>query len=330
MAVKKWLGILGTILLFAGINLFLYLKITCRLANNFSGSDQLKMIDVGSFLPFEEASDLARCGSTLHFQKEDDLPVLDGAAALVPVYASVIENCYPEGCVTYEGGSFSDDNYYGENFAPDSVMQYQNTVRGFEALVDGSVDLFFTARPSQAQMEYAQQKGVDLEIVPIGTEAFVFIVNASNPVDGLSKAQIRSIYRGEITDWRTVGGVPGKIDTLTRVEGSGSQTMMEYFMENDMLHTRSPLAIFGRSIGYSFRYYVSGLVADDRVKMLAVDGVYPDTENIRNGNYPICTNFYVVYRKDDPNENVGRLVEWLRSEEGRTMIEACGYVGLAE
>ena len=71
-------------------------------------------------------------------------------------------------------------------------------------------------------------------------------------------------------------------------------------------------------------------MADDRVKMLAVDGVYPDTENIRNGVYPICTNSYVVYRKGDPDENVGRLVEWLLSEEGQTMIEACGYAGLAE
>ena len=42
--------------------------------------------------------------SSLKFEKGDELPVLDGAAALVPVYASVIDNCYPEGSVTYEGG----------------------------------------------------------------------------------------------------------------------------------------------------------------------------------------------------------------------------------
>lgn len=325
---KKMIAIAGTILLFVAVNAFLYITITRRLANNFSGTNQLKMVDVAKFLPFEDASELARTGSSLKFQKGDDLPVLDGAAALVPVYASVIENCYPEGSVTYEGGAFSDDNYYGENFAADSVMQYQNTIRGFDALVDGSVDLFFTAHPSKEQMQSAEDKGVELEIVPIGLEAFVFFVNKDNPVDGLTTEQIRSIYRGEITNWKDVGGASRMIDPLTRVEGSGSQTMMDKFMDGNMLSTRHPLSIFGGGIGYSFRYYLSGMVADDDVKMLAVDGIYPNAENIRNGSYPISTSFYVVYRKDNQNENIGKLVEWLLSDEGQTMIEACGYVGL--
>ena len=286
------------------------------------------MVDVAKFLPFVDSSELARTGSSLKFQNGDDLPVLDGAAALVPVYASVIDNCYPEGSVTYEGGVFSDDNYYGENFAADSVMQYQNTIRGFDALVGRSVDLFFTAHPSKEQIQFAEDKGVELEIVPIGLEAFVFFVNKNNPVDGLTTEQIRSIYRGEITNLKDVGGASRMINPLTRVEGSGSQTMMEKFMDGNMLTSRQPLSIFGGAIGYSFRYYLSGMVADENVKMLAVDGIYPNAENIRNGSYPISTNFYVVYRKDNQNENVGKLVEWLLSNEGQTMIEACGYVGI--
>ena len=325
---KKVFVILAAVLFFAAVNLFLYVTITRRLANNFSGAGQLKMVDVGRFLPFEEDSDLARTGSSLKFTAEDELPVLDGAAALVPVYASVIENCYPDGTVTYEGGSFSDDNYYGENFASDSVMQYQNTIRGFDALADGKVDMFFTAHPSEEQLKSAEEKGADLEILPIGREAFVFFVNKDNPVDGLTTQQIRSIYRGEITDWKEVGGASKKINPLTRVKGSGSQTMMEIFMEGDMLASRDPLAIFGGSVGYSFRYYLSGMVADGNVKMLAVDGVYPDADNIRNGSYPISTDFYVVYRSDNENGNVKRLAEWLLSDEGQTMIEACGYVGI--
>ena len=120
------------------------------------------------------------------------------------------------------------------------------------------------------------------------------------------------------------------INPLTRVKGSGSQTMMDKFMEDNMLTSRHPLSIFGAGIGYSFRYYLSGMVADDNVKMLAIDGIYPDAGNVRNGSYPISTKFYVVYRKDNQNENVGKLVEWLLSEEGQTMIEACGYVGLPD
>ena len=325
---KRVLTLVLIVALFAGINIVLYTTMTRRLRQNFSGANQLRMVDVGRFLPHEEDSDLARIDSSLHFEEGDDLPVLDGAAALVPVYASVIENCYPEGCVTFEGGVFDDDNKYGENFAPGSAMQYQNTIRGFNAVVDGSTDLFFTAHPNAEQMQYAEEQGVELEIVPIGMEAFVFFVNADNPVDDLTTDQIRAIYRNEITNWNEVGGPNRMINPVTRISGSGSQSMMDRFMEDNMLTRRNPLSIFGGSIGYSFRYYLTGLVGNDGVKMLSVNGVVPDAENIRNGTYPLTANFYVVYRSDNDNPNVTRLVDWLLSEEGQSMIEQTGYVGL--
>ena len=325
---KRVIALVMTVLFFVAVNAGLYIFVTRRLQNNFSGAGQLKMIDVGKYLPFEENSELARVDSSLHFTADDDLPVLDGAAALVPVYASVIDNCYPEGCVKYEGGVFSDDNYYGENFASDSAMRYQNTVRGFDALVDGSVDLFFTAHPSADQMASADEKGVELEIVPVGYEAFVFFVNKGNPVDGLTVDQIRSIYRGQITDWSEVGGPKRMINPLTRIKGSGSQTMMDKFMEDNMIDHRNPLSLFGGAIGYSFRFYLSGMVANDNVKMLSVNGVYPSADNVRNGSYPLTANFYVVYRKDNANPNIERVVEWLLSGEGQEMIEGCGYIGL--
>ena len=322
------IAILSVVLVTVTVNGFIFMTVTRRLGNNFSGASQRKMIDVSQYLPFEEESELAKVDSSLKFSDNDDLPVLDGAAALVPVYASVIDNCYPEGSVTYEGGSFSDDNFYGENFAEDSVMQYQNTIRGFDAMVDGSVDLFFTAHPSKEQLESAAEKGVELEIVPVGLEAFVFFVNANNPVDSLTADQIRAIYSGEITNWKEVGGPSKLINPLVRIKGSGSQTMMEKFMGKDIVLTHDPLKILGGSIGYSFRYYLSGMVSDDGVKMLAVDGVYPDAENIRNDAYPLTANFYVVYRKDNDNEKIKELVEWLLSEEGQKLIEDCGYVAL--
>ncbi len=319
-------ALLLVVAVFAAFNLSVYQLLTRRLSNNFSSATRAQMIDVGRYLPHEDSSDLPEIASSLKLSGQ--LPVLDGAAALVPVYAAVIHNLYPEGCVTYEGGTFSADNYYGENFAADSVMQYQNTVRGYRAIVDGTTDILFCAGPSKEQKHYAEENGVELVYVPIGLEGFVFFVNEQNPVDSLTAEQIRKIYAGEYTNWAEVGGARRIINPVTRLEGSGSQTTFEAFIGDYTIGRKSLLAITGASIGFSFRYYMDGIVGNDGVKMLSLEGVYPSAENIRNGSYPLVAQFYAIYRKDNTNANVPRLVEWLLSEEGQTLIEETGYVSI--
>lgn len=325
MKLKKQLAIIALIVvLFAAFNLSMYQLLTRRLSNNFSDTSQAKMIDVKNYLPHEEESMLPKIESTLKLTEK--LPVLDGAAALVPVYAAIIDNVYPEGCVTYEGGTFSDDNYYGENFSENSAMQYKNTVRGYQAIVDGDTDILFCAGPSEEQKQYAKEKGVELVYVPIGLEGFVFFVNENNPVNNLTAEQIRKIYACEYKNWSEVGGANRIINPVTRLEGSGSQTTFEAFMGDYEIGMKSPLALTGASIGFSFRYYMDGIVENDAVKMLSLNGVYPSAENIQNRTYPIVAQFYAIYRADNQNENIPILIDWILSEEGQDLIEQCGYV----
>ncbi len=322
--IKQITAIILVVALFAAFNLSMYQLLTRRLSNNFSGATQAQMIDVKSYLPHDEGSKLPKIESSLKLT--DNLPVLDGAAALVPVYAAVIDTVYPKGCVKFEGGEFSDDNYYGENFAEDSAMQYKNTVRGYQAIVDGTTDILFCAGPSEEQKIYAEDKGVELVYVPIGLEGFVFFVNENNPIDNLTTEQIRKIYAGEYTNWKQVGGANRIINPVTRLKGSGSQTAFESFMGDYEMGIKSPFVITGASIGFSFRYYMDGIVENDAVKMLSLNGVYPSAENIQNRTYPIVAQFYAIYRADNDNANIPVLIDWLLSEEGQTLIEKSGYV----
>ena len=321
---KQVLAIALVVMIFVLFNASMYMILTKRLSNNFSDTSQAKMIDVEKYLPHNPESDLARIDSSLKLT--DNLPVLDGAAALVPVYASFVDAVYPEGSVTYEGGSFSDDNFYGENFAEDSKMQYKNTVRGYQAIVDGDTDILFCASPSAEQKKYAEDKKVELVYVPIGLEAFVFFVNENNPVDNLTTEQVRGIYAGEYTNWSQVGGVNRTINPVTRLEGSGSQSAMDAFMGETKIAPKSPFAMLGASIGFSFRYYMDGIVDNQGVKMLSLNGVYPSAENIRNGDYPIIAQFYAIYRADNTNKNIPVMIDWILSDEGQTLIEESGYV----
>jgi phosphate transport system substrate-binding protein len=101
---------------------------------------------------------------------------------------------------------------------------------------------------------------------------------------------------------------------------------MEKFMGGREIGKKSVFAVAGASIGFSFRYYMDGIVDNQNVKMISMNGVYPSAENIRNGSYPVIAQFYAIYRKDNANENIQILIDWILSEEGQTLIEKSGYV----
>jgi phosphate transport system substrate-binding protein len=83
------------------------------------------------------------------------------------------------------------------------------------------------------------------------------------------------------------------------------------------------------AIGYSYFYYVTDMWKNDKVKLMAVDGVYPDKKTISDGTYPIGTAYYAVMRSDEPKEsNARKLLAWIQSEQGQQIAEEAGYVKL--
>ena len=211
----------------------------------------------------------------------------------------------------------------------------------YKNLVDGNVDVIFAAEPSQADLDYAESKGIELDVRPVTSSAFVFIVNVENPVDELTLNEIVKIYKGEITNWKEVGGNDEEIIPYQRPNGSGSQTaMISLVMKDSNLMTAPKMKVEGEmgglidaiaeydnskvAIGYSYFYYVNTMYKRDTIKMIAVNGIEPSIETIKNGEYPIYTNGYIVSRKGDEvaNKWIGNVI----SERGSKIIEEAGYV----
>ena len=80
------------------------------------------------------------------------------------------------------------------------------------------------------------------------------------------------------------------------------------------------------AFGYSYFYYVNTMYKRDTIKMISVDGVAPTIETIKNGEYPIYTNGFIVTRANDDNVNTSKWVEAVLSERGSKIIEDAGYV----
>ena len=285
-------------------------------------------INVHEYLPFREDSKIVKIDSQT-LKLTDDLPVIDGAAAFFPVYSAFVNAVYPETTELYDG-----------------VFEYNNTPGGYQLLAEKGINLFLGVYPSEEQKAYAEECDTTFVYTPVGTEAFVFFVHKDNPIDNLTTEQIKGIYSGEITNWKQVGGKNEEIAAFQRNEGSGSQSMLQRFMGDtpimeaptEMVNTMmsgiieqvSSYRSKSNSIGFSFRYYVEGIIQNPDIKVLSVDGVAPTAENIRNGSYPIVTPMYAVTYEENTNENVDLLLQWILSEEGQYIIEETGYVGVSD
>ena len=313
LLIKQILSIFGVVTFFVVTNVFIYFVFTNRCVNDFSSQMQAKSVEVDEYLPFASETKIAKKEAT---KLDGDLPRIDGAAALVPVFNSFVYSIYPESSVKYENGDFTRD----------SALQYHNTRGAYKGIVDGDVDIIFCAKPNDEQVQYGLDKGVELELTPIGREAFVFLVNKNNPVDNLSMDQLRNIYTGKVTNWKEVGGANRPINVVQRNKGSGSQTSLEkLFGDKIASNFFGPL---GASIGFSFRFYVEELTKHGHIKMLELNGVYPDKEHVKNNSYPIVSNFFAVTRKGETNPNVQKVLDFVLSPTGQSIIDEVGYVGL--
>ncbi|AOZ95398.1 PstS family phosphate ABC transporter substrate-binding protein [Butyrivibrio hungatei] len=306
-------AILGLILAFVLFDLSIFNVVTKRYIDPRGDEMKSRSIEVSEYLPFTEDSGIVHVDSSVKLS--GDLPVIDGAAALYPMFSAFVDATYPKESVSFDGTDFTEY----------SALQFHNTRGAYQAVVDGDVDIIFCAKPSEEQLAYAEEKGVELKMVPIGYEAFVFIVGKDNPVDDLTIEQVQGLYTGKYKNWSEVGGDNRLVDAVQRNTGSGSQTAMLSFMNGQEMKKSIMGALIGRAIGFSFRYYVEGLSVNPDVKMLSLNGVYPSEENIANGTYPIASNFYAVYDASNENENISLLLDFILSDEGQRIVKESGY-----
>jgi len=285
--------------------------------------------DLREYQPFEVGNKIARLPEQATLRLEADLPRIDGATALYPLYAAFVEATYVKKEYDFR----------------DSEVTCTKTSNAYSRLINGEVDLIFVAGPSQQQLEEAKSKGIELQLTPIGYEAFVFFVNSKNRVADLSVDQIQAIYSGAIANWKEVGGRNEQIRAFQRPENSGSQTMLQRIMEGKTLMSppkENVVAGMGgiiartanyknyrNAIGYSFLYFATKMVKNNEIKLLKINGINPGRQTIRNKAYPFTATIYAV-TAGSPNPNAQKLIDWILSPQGQYLIAETGYTPINE
>lgn len=223
-------------------------------------------------------------------------------------------------------------------------LTHNTTHNAYVNLIDRKADIIFVTQPSPEEIELARQMGIELEVVPICLEGFVFVANEKNPVNDLTAQQVRDIYQGNITNWKDVGGEDAPIIAYQREANSGSQTIMEGTVMKDlkMLEPPKEVLVYGmgelidrvadysnaeNALGYSVYYYATRMYQNRAIKLLSIDGSFPEKQTIRDGSYPFTVSYYAVLRSDEPaGSNARRLLDWVLGEEGQKIVDRSGFV----
>lgn len=223
-------------------------------------------------------------------------------------------------------------------------ITHKTTHNAYVNLINGSADIIFVTQPSPDETALAKEKGVELEIVPVCKEGFVFLVNKENPVNSLTVEQVQGIYQGRIKNWKEVGGEDAEMIAYQREANSGSQTLMENTVMKGLKLAEAPreVLIYGmgelidrvadfsnakNALGYSVYYYATTMYSSRNVKLLAINDVVPDKKTIGNDTYSFTTGYYAVLRKSEPEgSSARRLWNWLMGTEGQSVVDRAGFV----
>ncbi|MBE7047840.1 MAG: hypothetical protein E7393_00500 [Ruminococcaceae bacterium] len=263
------------------------------------------------------------------------MPVIDGSTSTYPFTEAVYGNLFSNGMLH-----------------PSTPAEHSKSHASYQRLINGEIDMIFASvYPASDILKMAEEKGVELELIPIAYDAMIFFTNQDNTIEGLTAEQISNIYvSNAYANWNEVGGPDALMYPYCRNHDSGSHAQMEkHFLNGNEIHpevqketsmtmsniltdvvaakTDEPL---GYGLGYSIYYYYHNMDpfynTTTNLKLLAIDGVYPNDDTIADGTYPLSNNTYIVIRKDTPMDSPARkLAEFMLTEAGQACVEQAGF-----
>ena len=226
--------------------------------------------------------------------------------------------------------------YAAKNPGVSFEIAAEGSTTGITAIIEGTAQIGMSSRRATAvEMSGATAKGVTLKPTIVAYDGIGIIVNASNPIGQLTKKQVEQIFTGAITDWSAVGGNPGKISIYTRNTASGTykdfkdlaMSKQDYAGSSQKMAGNEQIAAeVGKNpsgIGYVSMAYLDAA----GVKNVAVNGIKPAKDTVKNGTYPYSRpTFY--YTNGVPAGEAAKFLAFTIGNEGQDIAERVGFVSI--
>ncbi|MHB8835777.1 MAG: phosphate ABC transporter substrate-binding protein [Candidatus Methylomirabilia bacterium] len=171
-----------------------------------------------------------------------------------------------------------------------------------------------------------------LHQVTIALDGIAIIVNAANPLKGLTRAQVAAIFAGEIPRWSGVGGPDRPIHFVSREEGSGTRGAFEEMVMGKMeIASRALVQDSNGAVREivasdpdALGYISLGLV-DQRVRAVAVDGVLATHDAIVAKRYSVVRPFLFLSRQE-PSGDARAFIDYVLGPEGQRLLGLEGLI----
>ena len=257
------------------------------------------------------------------------LALFAGCSAKAPEAAAEDGNVSLDGSTSMEKVIGSLGEYF-TNSNPGTSYTYNPTGSGsgIKAVSEGTCDIGLSSRNLKDD-----EKASGLTGTVLALDGIAVIVNPNNPVSDLSVEQIASIYKGEITNWKDVGGNDAEIVLIGREAGSGTRDGFESITgTNDACKYRQELTSTGDVITTVSQNpdaigYASLASLKDNVKALTVGGIAPTEETVKDGSYVIQRPFVLVTKDGvELSETAKKFFDYATSAEAAEIISAAGAV----
>ncbi len=143
-----------------------------------------------------------------------------------------------------------------------------------------------------------------LKVYPIALEPVYVVVNQANPINDISEEQVRAVMRGDVINWKELGGADEPIVLVARLHCKKRPGHWKTILPDAPLYRQKRLNVksaadmvqrisdFKSSFGHIGSTWEFG--PDSRLKVLSVNGFMPTPENLKLKKYPFYRELSAV------------------------------------